>query len=77
MVQPVSLPMCAGSLIPLVVTIPDLSLQRGCFQLWAAPAGKLVDLYKRLHNVSNPAEVVQIAREYDVFFAPPVSAAIG
>jgi mannose-6-phosphate isomerase-like protein (cupin superfamily) len=43
---------------------------------WAAPTGKLVDLYKRLHNMSNPAEVVQVAREYDVFFAPPVSSAV-
>lgn len=43
---------------------------------WAAPAGKLVELYRRLHNMANPAEVVQVAREYDVFFAPPVSSAV-
>ncbi len=42
---------------------------------WAAPAGKLLDLYRRIHNVSNPAEVVRIARDHDVLFAPPVSAA--
>lgn len=42
---------------------------------WAAPAGKLVELYRRIHNVANPAEVVRIAREYDVIFAPPVSSA--
>jgi len=42
---------------------------------WAAPAGKLVDLYRRIHNMSSPAEVVQVAREYGVFFEPPVSSA--
>jgi mannose-6-phosphate isomerase-like protein (cupin superfamily) len=42
---------------------------------WAAPAGRLAELYPRLHNVADPAEVVRIARDYDVFFQPPVSAA--
>ena len=42
---------------------------------WAAPAGKLVELYRRIHNVSSPAEVVSIARDYGVFFGPPVSSA--
>ncbi|MBU4611772.1 cupin domain-containing protein [Achromobacter sp. GG226] len=42
---------------------------------WAAPAGKLLELYRRIHNVASPAEVVNIAREYDVVFLPPVSSA--
>ena len=42
---------------------------------WAAPAGKLVALYQRIHNMSSPAEVVKVAREYDVVFLPPVSSA--
>jgi mannose-6-phosphate isomerase-like protein (cupin superfamily) len=42
---------------------------------WAAPAGKLVDLYRRIHNMSSPQEVVAIARDYDVIFFPPVSSA--
>ena len=42
---------------------------------WAAPAGKLVDLYRRIHNISSPAQVVEVAREYGVFFQPPVSSA--
>jgi len=42
---------------------------------WAAPTGRLLELYRRIHNMSNPAEVVQVAREYDVLFYPPVSAA--
>ncbi|VTU39616.1 hypothetical protein H6CHR_05542 [Variovorax sp. PBL-H6] len=42
---------------------------------WATPAGKLQALYRRIHNMSSPAEVVAAAREYDVIFAPPVSSA--
>jgi len=42
---------------------------------WAAPTGRLLDLYRRIHNMSSPAEVVKVAREYDVFFAPPISSA--
>ena len=43
---------------------------------WAAPAGKLVNLYRRIHNLSSPAEVVEVAREYDVHFFRPVSSAV-
>ncbi|MBS0317676.1 MAG: cupin domain-containing protein [Proteobacteria bacterium] len=42
---------------------------------WAAPTGRLLDLYRRIHNMSNPAEVVRVARDYDVVFYPPVSSA--
>ncbi|WP_434665629.1 cupin domain-containing protein [Paraburkholderia sp. A3BS-1L] len=42
---------------------------------WAAPAGKLLELYRRIHNMSSPAEVMRVARDYDVVFAPPVSSA--
>jgi mannose-6-phosphate isomerase-like protein (cupin superfamily) len=42
---------------------------------WAAPTGKLLELYRRIHNLASPAEVVQVARDYDVMFHPPVSAA--
>jgi len=42
---------------------------------WATPAGKLQELYRRIHNMSSPAEVVAAAREYDVLFAPPISSA--
>ena len=37
---------------------------------WAAPAGKLVELYQRIHNISSPAEVVKV---YGVVFLPPIS----
>lgn len=42
---------------------------------WVAPTGKLVELYKRIHNMAKPSDVVQVASEYDVHFLPPVSAA--
>lgn len=42
---------------------------------WAAPAGRLLDLYRRIHNMSSPMEVMQVARDYDVHFYPPVSSA--
>lgn len=42
---------------------------------WAAPTGKLVELYRRIHNVANPKEVAEISREHDVVFLPPVSSA--
>ncbi len=42
---------------------------------WAAPAGRLMQLYQRLHNVASPAEAVAIARDYGVIFGPPVSSA--
>ncbi len=42
---------------------------------WAAPAGKLVQLYRRIHNVGHPGRVVSIAPQYGVVFEPPVSAA--
>ena len=42
---------------------------------WAAPAGKLVELYRRIHNMSSPAEVVKVAQEYGVVFMPPISSA--
>src|SRR6185437_16199975 len=42
---------------------------------WATPAGKLLELYRRIHNMSSPAEVMRVAREYDVLFAPPISSA--
>jgi len=42
---------------------------------WAALAGRLVELYQRIHNMASPAEVVRVAGEYGVHFFPPVSSA--
>jgi quercetin dioxygenase-like cupin family protein len=38
---------------------------------WVAPALTLYDLFSRLHNLADPAEVVRIAGAYDVHFLPP------
>jgi quercetin dioxygenase-like cupin family protein len=42
---------------------------------WATPAGRLVELYRRLHNVGNPRKAVGIAPAYGVSFEPPPTAA--
>jgi len=38
---------------------------------WVTPTGKLFDLFTRIHNVADPAEVVRIAAEHEVEFLPP------
>lgn len=47
-----------------------------CF-FWVTPTGKLVDLFKRIHNMANPREVTALAPDYEVEFLPPVCAATG
>lgn len=42
---------------------------------WATPAGDLVQLYRRLHNVGSPARAVAMAPVHGVVFEPPVSSA--
>lgn len=41
---------------------------------WVTPTGKLVDLFRRIHNMSRPAEVVELARDFDIHFLPPKQA---
>lgn len=41
---------------------------------WVSPTGKLVDLFRRIHNMDRPAEVVEVARDYDIHFLPPKQA---
>lgn len=43
---------------------------------WATPAGSLVELYRRLHNIGSPAKAVAIAPSCGVVFDPPVSSAL-
>jgi len=38
---------------------------------WVAPSRGLYELFSRIHNVADPAEVVRIAAEYEVTFLPP------
>jgi quercetin dioxygenase-like cupin family protein len=42
---------------------------------WATPAGGLVELYRKLHNVGSPGKAVGIAPAYGVVFDPPISSA--
>ena len=42
---------------------------------WAEPAGGLVELYRKLHNLGNVGKAVGLATEFGVFFDPPVSSA--
>ena len=42
---------------------------------WVTPTGKLVDLFRKLHNMGRPDEVVALAPDYDLSFLPPVRAA--
>lgn len=42
---------------------------------WATPAGHLVELYRKLHNVGSPGKAVAIAPSHGVVFDPPVSSA--
>jgi quercetin dioxygenase-like cupin family protein len=38
---------------------------------WVAPARKLHELFSRLHNLTDPAEVVRISASCEVEFLPP------
>ena len=40
---------------------------------WVAPARKLRALFDKLHNLTDPAEVVRISAAYEVNFLPPKS----
>ena len=38
---------------------------------WVSPAQKLEALFDKLHNLSDPAEIVRISAEHEVDFLPP------
>ncbi|MBN9063518.1 MAG: cupin [Rhizobiales bacterium 65-9] len=38
---------------------------------WVSPAGMLETLFKKLHDLSDPAEVVKISARHEVNFLPP------
>ena len=40
---------------------------------WVAPARKLRALFEKIHNLTDPAEVVRIASQHEVNFLPPKS----
>ena len=38
---------------------------------WVSPAGKLEELFQKLHNLTDTEEVVRISAEHEVNFLPP------
>ncbi|HWK44235.1 MAG TPA: cupin domain-containing protein [Stellaceae bacterium] len=65
----------AGDLIRLPMGLPHGIFNKTdspvhCF-FWVSPAQRLRQLFERIHNVPDPAEVVRIAAEHDVHFLPP------
>ena len=56
---------------PALSAIPVPVYTRGLF--WVSPAGRLAELFDKLHNLEDPAEVVRLSALYDVNFLPPGS----
>lgn len=42
---------------------------------WVTPTGKLVDLFRKIHNMAHPGEVTALSPAFGVEFLPPVRAA--
>ena len=68
----------AGDVIRMPMGIPHGIFNNSdgtvkCF-FWVAPTQALRDLFERIHNVGDPAEVVRIAAEHEVNFLPPPAA---
>lgn len=40
---------------------------------WVSPAGRLAQLFDRLHDLTDPEEVVRLSAQHDVDFLPPGS----
>ncbi len=40
---------------------------------WVTPTGRLWELFEKIHNVSDPAEVVRLAEQHEVHFLPPAN----
>jgi hypothetical protein len=38
---------------------------------WVSPTRSLRGLFERIHNLTDPVEVVRIASEHEVHFLPP------
>ena len=47
------------------------NIARGLF--WVSPAGRLAELFDKLHDLEDPAEVVRVSAQHDVDFLPPGS----
>jgi quercetin dioxygenase-like cupin family protein len=64
-----------GDLIRLPMNEPHGLFNNGTVPVrclfWVAPARKLRALFDKLHNLTDPAEVVRISAQHEVNFLPP------
>ena len=64
-----------GDLIRLVRGIPHGIFNKSRSEVtclfWVTPTAKLWQLFEKIHNVPDPAKVIRLAAEHDVFFDPP------
>jgi quercetin dioxygenase-like cupin family protein len=64
-----------GDLIRLAMNEPHGLFNNGTAPVrclfWVAPARKLRALFDKLHNLTDPAEVVRISAQHEVNFLPP------
>ena len=65
----------AGDLVRMPRGIPHGYFNKGAVAaralFWVSPAGKLEDLFKALHDLTDVAEVVRLSAIHDVDFLPP------
>jgi uncharacterized cupin superfamily protein len=64
-----------GDLVRLPQRIPhgifNKSADAATSLFWVSPTRRLEELFKRIHNLPNPQEVMRIAAEHEVDFLPP------
>jgi len=64
-----------GDLIRLVRNIPHGIFNKSQAKIsclfWVTPARRLWELFEKIHNVPDPAEVVRLAAQHEVHFLPP------
>jgi quercetin dioxygenase-like cupin family protein len=65
----------AGDLVRMPRNIPhavfNTSEVQGTSLWWVSPPGRLWELFTRIDNVPDPAEVVRLSELHDVHFLPP------
>jgi quercetin dioxygenase-like cupin family protein len=65
----------AGDLVRLPSGIPhgyfNKSDKPARALFWVSPAGKLEQLFDKIHNLADPVEVVKISSQHEVDFLPP------
>lgn len=65
----------AGDFVRMPMGIPhgtfNKSEQSAECIFWVSPTRKLYDLSNKIHNLTDPNEVVRIAGEHEVDFLPP------